>query len=429
MWGKCGELKYICIMATVKYFIKGKSTLSQIYVRVRDGRSIDLSSKTQLVIDANNWSTKKGEVKQTSSFQEKLNLQKKLEQLETNLNDHIHKSKLVGTELTKEWLINCIETFHGKVKVESSELINVIENYIISLQTRLKKVGFQTTKGFGTTIHHLLKYQNFKGKTFHLFDVDNNFLESFITFLKETEGYASSTINKDISRIIQICKNSKLRGLEVNDSIFLAKYTTEKPKRTFVTLTRQELNLIQEYNGVDYLENVRDWLIIGCWTGCRIGDLLKLSLENVINREDGSIIIRYTQSKTGKTVDIFVHPSVNKIIKRLNGFPRPISDVKFNQYIKELCKRVEINDEMKGEKMNPKTLRKEKGIFPKFELVTSHICRRSYATNHYHDLPNKVIMKVTGHATERQFLDYIGEIDDNHLEAFENLYNSTENKI
>jgi integrase len=423
MWGKCGDLKYICNMATVKYFIKGKSTLSQIYVRVRDGRGIDLSTKTKLVIDANNWSLKKGEIKQTSSFQEKQNLQKKLDQLESNLNDQIHKAKIVGTELTKEWLNNCIEAFHGKVKVESSELIKVIENHIISLQTRLKKVGIQTTKGFGTTILHIKKYQKFKRQMFHLFDVDNNFLESFITFLKENEGYASSTINKDISRIIQICKTSKLKGFEVNDSIFLAKYTIEKPQRSFVTLTEDELNLIQNFKGPDYLENVRDWLIIGCWTGCRIGDLLKLSLENVINREDGSIIIRYTQSKTRKKVDIFVHPSVNKIIKRLKGFPRPISDVKFNQYIKELCKRVEINNEIKGEKMNPKTLRKEKGLFPKYELITSHICRRSYATNHYHKLSNKIIMKVTGHATERQFLDYIGEIDSNeYINVFANLY-------
>ena len=90
MWG----IGYICIMSTIKYFIKGSSTLSQIYVRVRDGRDIDLSTKTQLVIDSENWSSKKGEVKQTSSFSEKLNLQKKLNQLASTLNDQIHKAKL-----------------------------------------------------------------------------------------------------------------------------------------------------------------------------------------------------------------------------------------------------------------------------------------------------------------------------------------------
>jgi integrase len=422
MWGN----GYICIMSTIKYFIKGNSTLSQIYVRVRDGRDIDLSTKTQLVIDSENWSSKKGEVKQTSSFSEKLNLQKKLNQLETTLNDQIHKAKLNGIELNRIWLNNCIEIFHGRVKDVSSELIKIIENHVLSLKSRLKKLESPTTKAFGTTILHISMFQKHKGKVFHIFDVDNSFLEALITFLKDVEGYASSTVNKDISRIIQVCKTAKIKGLEVNDSIFLAKYTSDKPQRSFVTFTEEELKKIQEYQGTDYLENVRDWLIIGCWTGCRIGDLLKLSLENVINRTDGSSIIRYTQSKTKKTVDIVVHPSVKEIINRLNGFPRPISDVKFNKYIKELCKRVELNNDEEGFKMNSETMRKEKGIFPKYELVTSHICRRSYATNHYFKLPNKLIMRVTGHATERQFLDYIGEIDDNHLEAFENLYNSTE---
>lgn len=422
MWG----IEYICIMSTIKYFIKGSSSISQIYVRVRDGRSIDLSIKTQLVIDSENWSSKKGEVKQSSSFSEKLNLQKKLNQLDLTLNDQIHKAKLNGIELDRDWLYNCIEVFHGRVKDESSELIKIIENHVSSLKSRLKKLEIQTSKGYGTTILHISKFQKYKGKVFHIFDVNNNFLEALIVFLKNVEGYASSTVNKDISRIIQVCKSAKIKGLEVDETIFLAKYTSDKPQRSFVTLSEDELNQIKEYNGTDYLENIRDWLIIGCWTGCRIGDLLKLSLENVINRPDGSIVIRYTQSKTRKTVDIPVHPNVNEIIKRLNGFPRPISDVKFNKYIKELCKRVEINTEIKGEKINPDTLRKEKGTYPKYELVTSHICRRSFATNHYLKLSNKVIMRVTGHATERQFLDYIGEIDsDQYINEFANLYNST----
>lgn len=421
MWG----IRYICIMSTIKFFIKGSSSISQIYVRVRDGRNIDLSIKTQLVVDSENWSSKKGEVKQTSSFSEKLNLQKKLNQLAQTLNDQIHKAKLNGIELDREWLNNCIEVFHGRVKDESSELIKIIENHVSSLKSRLKKLEIQTTKAYGTTILHISKFQIYKGKVFHIFDVNNNFLEALIVFLKDVEGYAGSTVNKDISRIIQVCKSAKIKGLEVDETIFLAKYTSDKPQRSFVTLSEEELTQIQEYKGTDYLENVRDWLIIGCWTGCRIGDLLKLSLENVINRPDGSIVIRYTQSKTRKTVDIPVHPSVNEIIRRLNGFPRPISDVKFNKYIKELCKRVEINSEIKGEKINTETLRKEKGTFPKYELVTSHICRRSFATNHYLKLSNKVIMRVTGHSTERQFLDYIGEIDsDQYINEFANLYAS-----
>jgi integrase len=426
MWGKCGEMKYICNMSTIKYFIKGNKELSQIYIRIRDGRKIDLSTKTGLVIDSVNWSIKKGEVKQTSTFSEKRNLQSRLDKLGRILNEQIHIAKINDFELNREWLNNCIEIFHGKVKNDSTEFIRLINNHVLGLQNRLKKVESQTTKGFGTTILHLTKYQNHIRKVIHISDITNQFLDLLVTFLKDVERYSPSTINKDISRIFQVCKSARLNGIEVNESIFLKKYHVTKSKRLIATLNQSELNIIKQFTGTDFLENARDWLIIGCWTGCRISDLMNLNSNNIITKPDGKKIIKYFQTKTKKDVELSIHPDVESIIKRLNGFPRPIRPQNFNDYIKKLCERVGFIEEMKGEKMNPKTKRKETGTFMKYELVTSHICRRSFATNHYSLLTNKKIMRVTGHATERQFLEYIGEIDDDHLEAFENLYNSTE---
>jgi integrase len=51
--------------------------------------------------------------------------------------------------------------------------------------------------------------------------------------------------------------------------------------------------------------------------------------------------------------------------------------------------------------------RKEFGTYPKYELITSHSCRRSFASNLYGKLPNMTIMAITGHKTETQFLKYI----------------------
>jgi integrase len=51
--------------------------------------------------------------------------------------------------------------------------------------------------------------------------------------------------------------------------------------------------------------------------------------------------------------------------------------------------------------------RKKLGIYPKYELVSSHTCRRSFATNLYGKIDTLTIMKITGHLSERVFLDYI----------------------
>ena len=55
--------------------------------------------------------------------------------------------------------------------------------------------------------------------------------------------------------------------------------------------------------------------------------------------------------------------------------------------------------------------RKVEGIYPKWQLVTSHIGRRSFATNNYGKIPTALLIGVTGHSTESMFLEYIGKTD------------------
>ena len=54
-----------------------------------------------------------------------------------------------------------------------------------------------------------------------------------------------------------------------------------------------------------------------------------------------------------------------------------------------------------------KIYRKQYGEFPKWQLVSSHICRRSFATNAYGTVLTLTIMKITGHKSEQVFLNYI----------------------
>lgn len=46
---------------------------------------------------------------------------------------------------------------------------------------------------------------------------------------------------------------------------------------------------------------------------------------------------------------------------------------------------------------------------PKWELVTTHTARRSFATNFYRDgkTPIRTIRAITGHRTDAQFLRYV----------------------
>lgn len=55
-------------------------------------------------------------------------------------------------------------------------------------------------------------------------------------------------------------------------------------------------------------------IAIGCYTGLRIGDLLKLRWNHVYNRED----LELTEGKTKKVRRIKINPSLGEIINRLH---------------------------------------------------------------------------------------------------------------
>ena len=44
----------------------------------------------------------------------------------------------------------------------------------------------------------------------------------------------------------------------------------------------------------------------------------------------------------------------------------------------------------------------------KYEFVTSHIMRRSFASNYYDKIETPLLMNITGHSKESTFLTYIG---------------------
>jgi len=135
-------------------------------------------------------------------------------------------------------------------------------------------------------------------------------------------------------------------------------------------------------------------------------NLLKLSPDNLRKASSG-LYIDILQQKTKKAVTVGVaDPLVIKLLE--NEFPRRVSQVVFNKQIKALCRMTRIDGLVSGFKNNPKTRRKEIVSAPKYEFVTSHIMRRSFASNYYGKIETPLLMNITGHSKESTFLAYIG---------------------
>ena len=106
-------------------------------------------------------------------------------------------------------------------------------------------------------------------------------------------------------------------------------------------------------------------------------------------------------------VEIPLHWMIKKILKKYpDRLPKAISDQKMNDYLKDIAEEAELNDPVI--KVQTKGGVRVETKYEKWQLVTVHTARRSFASNMYlAGIPAISIMKITGHRSEKSFLKYI----------------------
>jgi integrase len=121
---------------------------------------------------------------------------------------------------------------------------------------------------------------------------------------------------------------------------------------------------------------------------------------------EGEDIITITTQKTGQTVSIPLFSIPKALLLKYNFAAPKISNQKMNDYLKELGQLVGMDSKIMviGNKAGKRT----DEIVEKWEKFTTHVARRSFATNFYLEgTPISDLMQITGHTTERQFMQYI----------------------
>lgn len=410
-------------MANVKFFIKGKSNPTSIHVRFYHSKDFDFSVSTKLIINPNCWSKPLQKVKNQVDANNKDLINSILPKLKAHIIAKYNIDVSQGIYISKDWFKLQVAKFFNRPtkKDEESKVFfsAYIENFIEKAPKRFVRknsspVSRRTIQKYETTLKRLESFEKENGYKLKFQDIDLKFHKEFTDYLRNNLSYGENTIGKYIGTIKTFCHEANADGFPINPQYKHTNFYVPSEKTQDTYLDKVEINKIYQYDfsASDRLDNARDLFIIGLWTGLRISDFMKLETLNIQNE-----FFEITTQKTDTGVLIPIHDQIKQILSKRNGrLPRKISDVKFNLYIKEICKLVGINQKISGSVMNPKTKRKEKGIYPKYKLVSSHTCRRSFASNLYGKLPNLDIMAITGHATETQFLKYIKITPKQHAE-------------
>lgn len=351
------------------------------------------------------WNSSDCRAKEIKPFKTLLqNLNTRLNNIETSVmnaaRDHITKNgRVILDQLTEEFRPILKP---GAIKtVKKHTLLSAIQECI---DTANKKPATITT--YKTAKDILEDYQKTVKKELSFEDINLDFYESFMNYMLTVKKYAPNTLGKYIKTIKVFMNYGLDRGYTQNRAHLHRKF--RKPEETADTIYLNDNDLLTLYDlnlsGNKKLDRVRDLFLIGCYTGLRFSDLSQLTPDKFIK---GGTQLKVKTIKTGETVIIPLHWTIKEILKKYNGgTPRPISNQKMNEYLKELCnikhfqEMVILNKTEGGLSFEQK---KEK-----WELVTVHTARRSFATNMFlAEVPAISIMKITGHRTEKAFMKYI----------------------
>lgn len=375
----------------LQYFLKNNS----INYRFRDGRKLSVIRKLPFEIQEKDWSSSKQSVKPKNLHSINTQLVKFKAFLMAEINLALSNEVNINLEWVKQKqhsFFNTSET-NDRYKVY---LYDYLVHYI------------QTEKPISTNFNIIKKHIS---KTTKIIDVDLKWFEEFNkTKLRE---YAESTIGKHIQQIKQILKHAESNEIKINKSAFEFKIRQYTTINTYLTNNELELIFNHEFK-TDYLNNAKRLFLVGCTTGLRVSDLMRIKEFQLEND-----FIELITKKTNQSIVIPLDPRVKKYIPLL----RPISQAKFNKYIKKVCQIVGINEPLIGYVRGIDNKRK-KGVYPKYQLITSHSMRRSFASNLYGKVPTLVIMAITGHTTERTFLTYIKKPQRDFAEQLKNYYSS-----
>jgi len=272
------------------------------------------------------------------------------------------------------------------------------------------------------TIKNLIsKFEASLNRKVFLKDVDIKYAEEFCRYLAKHK-YKQSYIFRLTKHLKTVCFHAKAAGYETSNNFELIKSKDKKAYKIYLSL--DEIKTIEETPmPTESLDNARDWLVISCFLGQRVSDLMRCK-KSLIREINGNQFIDLTQKKTKKEMMIAILPPVRQILEKRNGeFPRPISDQRYNEYIKEVCKIAGLAELTGGSIYDASLQRDVDSKYEKWKLISSHVGRRSFATNFYGKIPTTYLMAQTGHTTEKSFLEYIGKGRLDHISVLMEIYN------
>jgi integrase len=414
----------------IVYRLIGTQEIKKIYVRLYHGK-LSLPVSTNLICKDQDWNAN------LELFKKNNVSNKKLIELKINIEESFNTDFCTGIIIDKDWMHNIIKkTFLRPNKEE--KMVNMSHTIFLSdfgqhwLDIHAKEWVNSASKRFSNkektqkakSLQQFILFQTKIRKKIKMMDFTTKEIEDFYHFLID-QDYASSTAKKTVSELKFLCKRAKDLKFNIHPDFEIKSFFKDTSTEIEdIYLNETEINSIFNYDFSDNetLDIIRDNFIISLWTGFRISDLKNLDFNNFINNNIESISI-----KTNTLVKIPIHPQVKSTLKkRFENLPPKVNKDQYNLEIKEICRLCNINAMTYGKVFDADKNRDIAGYYEKYKLVSSHIGRKSFATNLSQIMPIADVSKLGGWKglnSDKMALHYNKKSKSEIAETVNNIWN------
>lgn len=429
-------------MATVTAFIRvtnKKKDFAHIRFRLRDGRNIQLYHQSEIEVNPEVWDKRTQSIKAKVVFnsQKRADLNSKITERK-NLLITIYNEKQ-NESLTSKLLDNAVKEYlNPHIKQNSTQDNSVIQLFDDFLEKR--ELSVIRRRHYKVVKRLLIRFVAYKqisiGPKFSLTieSLSTTNLEEIEKYIKDEHlliikhptileiapechtpvKRGQNTINGILGKLRTVILWAIENGITTNNPF--SKYSIKESKYgTPIYITVGERNKIYqtEFKGKPSLESQKDIFVFQCLVGCRVGDLIRLKKNNIIEGW-----LEYIPNKTKAEAPLTIRVPLNQIAKEiLNKYSKLdgdrllpfISQVHYNEAIKQIFAIAEITRMV----TTLNTITREEERIPINEIASSHIARRTFIGNLYKQVkdPN-LIGALSGHKEGSKAFARYREIDE-----------------
>lgn len=396
--------------------VRDKNGLYNIEMRCSHN-GVRMRWNTRIKVPKEMWNAKKQCVKTKEETPAAKHINSMLLIYKTFAEDFVRESTVITNAAFVKYMNNSFRTTSEERK-QSKLFDKALDDFLANIKSRTnlngETISANRIASYNRIVDDFKRFERQQGTRYVVEDMGSETLSKFLDWLRDDRKLAPNTLQSRMKMFRTIIATiTKERGVKTD--YIDAKVKGEKVEH--IVLTDDEMNAMMNYDTSDNprLDNVRRLFIIGITTGLRFSDFSTVKLEHL---RQGVLSIH--QKKTGDRVEIPIHPKLQEIIDG-GEMPTPISNQNFNDYLRELAMLAGVDT-----LVEVKTVRggvRQVEFVPKWKLVSSHICRRSFASRLYRlGINPTIIMKLTGHRQLATFMNYIVISNEDVFNAVKNIW-------